>query len=166
MALPLRSPVFLRGPPGRVVVAHSVWPGEHLVRTDLERRYRPSGGAHLYGSQQGELFLRRKMLQCCSCIYTIMIGDSNQAKLLTYQVIDQLFGHPCAIAESGMHLEINSSISRQDNRESEWFHERILSISADQDASPYAILTTEFGKFRDGVHGAGVHPTTRPPNSA
>jgi hypothetical protein len=69
-------------------------------------------GTHFYGSQEWKLFLRRKMLQRCSCIYTIMIGNSNQAKLLTYQVIDQLFGHPCAITESGMHLEINSSISR------------------------------------------------------
>src|SRR6266699_703835 len=46
MVLLLRSPVFLIGPPGRVVVAHSFLPGEHPVRSDLERRYRPCGGSH------------------------------------------------------------------------------------------------------------------------
>jgi hypothetical protein len=31
-----------------------------------------------------------------------------------------------------MHLEVNSSVSRQDKRGSQWFQERILSTSADQ----------------------------------
>ena len=87
---------------------------------------------HFHGSQQWKLFLRRKLLQFRSRVYTIMIGDRAQAKLFTYQIVDQLFRSPCAITEDGMHLEVDNSVSRQDNRGSQWVQERILSTFADQ----------------------------------
>jgi hypothetical protein len=38
------------------------------------------GGTHFYGCEHWELFFRRKLLQFCDCIHTIMIGDGDQAK--------------------------------------------------------------------------------------
>ena len=43
-------------------------------------------GTHFHRSQYWELFLRRKLLQHCSGIHTIMIGDGYQAKSFTHQV--------------------------------------------------------------------------------
>src|SRR6266567_915192 len=99
------------------------------VAEDIVRFASPRG-TYFHGSQEGKLLLRCKLLQFRSGLGTIMIGNSSQAKLFAYQVVDQLCGHPGAIAVNGMQLEVNSRISRQNNRESEWFHARILSKSA------------------------------------
>jgi hypothetical protein len=38
-----------------------------------------------------------------------------------------LFRGPGAITKGGMHLEVNGSVSSQNNRSSVWFQEQILS---------------------------------------
>src|SRR5947209_20459078 len=81
---------------------------EHIGRLPFPR------SAHFYCREYRQLLLCCQLLQCSSGIHTIMISDGDQAKLFTHQVIDQLFSRPCAIAESGMHLEGNGSISLQD----------------------------------------------------
>src|ERR1700692_2086851 len=49
---------------------------EHVGRFTFPR------GTYFYGGQKWNLFLHRKLLQCSSGVQTIMIGDSDQAKLL------------------------------------------------------------------------------------
>src|SRR5579885_258314 len=68
---------------------------------------------YLHSDKERELLLQREMLQRYGSVRAIMIGDRRQAKLLARQIINQLFGGPCAITVDSVHLQINSSINRQ-----------------------------------------------------
>src|SRR5579884_593184 len=90
-------------------------------------RFASPRSTHLYRNQQWKLLLRRESLEQRGGIYTVMIGDSRQAKLFTHQVINQLFGHPGTITEDGMQLQVNRSIRSQPEMGSQCFQFLLLS---------------------------------------